>query len=183
MDSVSDTSVKAKQVAEAWLSSFAGAAEKADVDALVGHILPVGWFRDLLTFTWDLRSRHGTDDIKAYLSPTLEDKKPFNFVIDAQPYLQPSFFPINEGKSGVEFAFKFETSVALGRGGARLVPTDQNQSSWKALSVMMMVDSWKGHEEIPFESGIYDGHNLSWEEVQRQRREEIEKDPQVVISE
>ena len=76
--------------------------------------------------------------------------------------------------SGIEFAFTFETALALGRGYARIVPHTQNRENWQALVVMMM-DNWKNREELPYESGIYDSHNLSWQEVQRDRRAEIGK--------
>ena len=45
---------------------------------------------------------------------------------------------------------------------------------------MMMIDDWKGYEELAYGRGIYD-HNLSWEDIQKQRRLEIESDPQVII--
>jgi len=179
------------KIAQAWFSSFSKVCETKDVDTLIGLLLPDGWFRDLLTFTWDVRSRHGHEEIKAYLSDsTFAEQKLSDFAIDERPGLRTSSFP-SSGKPGfgVEFAFTFETSLAWGRGFVRLLPSSNSQngvdesSPWKAQSVMMMVSDWKGHEEQSYESGIYDGHNLSWDEVQKQRRELIESNPQVVIRE
>ena len=45
-----------QDVPAAWLSNFAAAAEAGDVAAAVDNILPDGWLRDVLVFTWDTRS-------------------------------------------------------------------------------------------------------------------------------
>lgn len=181
---MSSKDINATEIAKDWLSVFAPACEKAEVDALVSCILPIGWFRDLLTFSWDLHTRHGTNEIKSYLSGTLEKKQISNVKLDSRPGLQPSQFPIDKDVSGVELAFTFETPKAFGRGTARLVPNKDaspNGPTWKALAVMMMIDNWKGHEELPYESGLFGGHTIAWEDILKDRREAIEKDPYVVI--
>ena len=90
-------------------------------------------------------------------------------------------------KPMVQAVFKFETPRALGTGFV-LIPFDaeaelREDSPPKASLLFMMVSDWKGHNELGFESGLYDGHNLSWEDVRKERRDAIEGDPAVIISE
>ena len=49
------------------------------------------------------------------------------------------------------------------------------------MAVLFMLSDWKAFKEISNESGVYDGHNLSWKEVREKQVEEIEKDPHVII--
>jgi hypothetical protein len=58
----------------------------------------------------------------------------------------------------------------------------ESPSAWKALTVFTMADDLKGQEEVGRETGLYGGHTLSWEEVNAERRANIESDPQVIIS-
>jgi len=179
----SSDNINPAQTAQEWLSYFASACEKANVDDFVASILPNGWFRDMLTFAWDYRTRHGSEEIRSYLSNTLGEKRISNIKLDTRHGLQPVFFPVSEGVQGIELAFTFETPVALGRGAARLLhnETTSEPLAWKALTVMMMIDDWKGHEEVPYESGLFGGHTIAWEDVLKDRRDAIEEDPYVVI--
>lgn len=164
-----------------WFSAFADNIENADVDALLLLFLSDGWFRDLLTFTWDLRTLRGQDEIKPYLAEGLRKRNISNVQMDKRDGMQPKTYVLADGRYVIEFGFVFETSTALGRGFIRLVSEDEEKSIWKALTVMMMIDDWKGYEELAYGCGIYNDHNLSWEEIQKQRRLEIESDPQVLI--
>ena len=58
----------------------------------------------------------------------------------------------------------------------------ESPGEWKALTVFIMADNLKGYEEVGRETGIYGAHTLSWEEVNANRRANIESDPQVIIS-
>ena len=65
-------------IASAWLTDFSTRFEKGDVDSLVELFHTEGWFRDFLTFTWDLRTRHGRDQIRSYLDAV---PRPVDFTI------------------------------------------------------------------------------------------------------
>lgn len=58
-------------VASTWLSNCKSALQKADVNAFANLFLPDGWLRDLLVFTWDIRSLAGREKISSYLAKTL----------------------------------------------------------------------------------------------------------------
>lgn len=171
------------EVAAQWLPQYAKAISAGDAAAVADLILPVGWFRDVLTFTWDLRSLEGTEKITAYLSEHLKpgDVSELRLVDDI--HCIPSLSPKTAWSDivCVEAAFTYETKIAHGRGYVRLVRAG-DEGPWKAASVCMMVFDLKGHEESGFEHGMYGDHTLAWSDVLQERRAKIEADPQVVIS-
>ena len=65
----------ADAIATTWLSGFAKALEAGDVEGILPSILPHGWFRDILIFTWDNRTARGHDAIRSFLSPTLPNSR------------------------------------------------------------------------------------------------------------
>ncbi len=175
---------KCFKVANAWIESLRAAFEQADADAFADCIDSQGWFRDLMTFSWDFKSRHGHEDIKNYVSQSIKDVKIFDLRLEensteGRPHL---------GHLGqtpvVQAGLWFETPKAKGRGYV-LIPLVEGDAlaTPRAFALLLMINDWKGHEELGYELGIYDGHNLSWEEVQAQRHQAIETDPDVLISE
>ena len=93
--------------------------------------------------------------------------------------MRPSLFPVSSEISGVETAFKFGLPAIWGLGHVRLLPTPDSQ--WKVLSLYMTVGDIKGHEEANHESGLYGGHTLAWHDIVAERRQAVEKDPQVLV--
>jgi hypothetical protein len=45
----------------------------------------------------------------------------------------------------------------------------------------VMLDDLRGSEELGHESGLYEGHTITFQEVLEQRIAEVERDPQVLI--
>ena len=170
--------VEPKEIAVAWVARFATAICAGDIPAITATILPHGWFKDILTFTWDTRSLEGTEKITSYLTANL---KP-NLVSDVKSYedtyVRPALFPAGP-HTGVEAPFTYETPIAHGRGFARLLQDPSGE--WKALSVCMFVTDLVGHEETKYELGIYGNHTLAWEDIYAERRAKIESEPQVLI--
>lgn len=157
------TSVNAKAIAESWLKDFSDAVISGNSHALVSKtFLPNGWLRDVLIFTWDSRSLHGHDKIAAYLAKTLPSAKITNIALDETPGLFPSFFPSTVGK-GIELSFRFETPISFGRGLARLV-AEEPSTTMKALSVFVVMEDLKGHEEAGCDNGLFGGHTITWNE-------------------
>lgn len=170
----------ARDIATRWLAGYAHHVCSGDVDGTVSSFLPDGWLRDILTFTWDNRSLAGRAKISAYLSGTLASTHIADVKLDERPGLQPEFVPLSPSSSAIGAGFTFTSSVARGQGYFRLL-FDDTDGEWRALTVLMMVDDLKGHEEAGPEEGIYGGHTLSWEEVNRTRRAKIEDNPHVII--
>ncbi|TCD67151.1 hypothetical protein EIP91_000436 [Steccherinum ochraceum] len=169
-------SFTAKEVAAAWLADYAGAVTAGDVQAISNTILPDGWYRDVLTLTWDYRALEGKDKIVRFLSQLLKPGQIFDFALAEDPLYAPKHIPET---GGVEAVFSYETAVVHGRGYARLVRGPSGV--WKALSVCMMAMDLRGHEESGYELGIYGDHTLAWSDVSRGRKAAIEANPYVLI--
>ncbi|THH27618.1 hypothetical protein EUX98_g6572 [Antrodiella citrinella] len=166
----------ARIVSVEWLSGFAQAITAGEVKNVVKTILPNGWFRDVLTLTWDYRALEGAEKIVQYLSEHLRTGQITALRLAEDKFYEPRYI---EAVGWIEAVFKYETPVALGRGHARLAKDGAGQ--WKAVSICMIVEDLKGHEEASHELGIYGNHTLAWSDVVRERKARIESDPQVLI--
>ncbi|KAJ7572838.1 dimethylaniline monooxygenase [Mycena floridula] len=178
MTTNSPITVDATGVASTWLSQLADALTSGSTHAFVDCILPGGFFRDVLTFSWDTRSPSSAADIHAYLIDKLKAGEITELKLDEKAGLTPEYGFIGPHK-GVSGGFSFSTPIATGQGFYRLISDETGV--WKALSLSMEMAEFKGHEEAGAELGMYGGHTLLWEDVKRERREQVESDPQVVI--
>lgn len=174
------SSIDSVTIAKEWLSKFAARIASTDVNGIVALFGEHGWYRDLLTLTFDFRALDGPQNIKKYLSDNLANTQISKVELDTRRFLTPELFEAGPNVNGVEGAFTFETPKALGQGNFRLLP-EGNKGEWKALTVMTMVSDWKGHEEPKCELGHYEGHTQLWEKVKQKRRLEIESNPQVIV--
>ena len=81
----------------------------------------------------------------------------------------------------MEAGFTFELPHAIGRGYFRL--RQDMDGTWKALAVSMMVKDLKGHEEPVGPRSDWESKSRYWEEVDQQKRGEVEGNPYVLIGE
>lgn len=169
-------SLNARDVAAKWLSEFARVISAGEVDGVAQTILPNGWFRDVLTFTWDYRALEGSEKIVGYLSEHLHPGQISKVGLAEDGFYAPKYV---EATGWVEAVFLYETPIALGRGHARLAKDEAGR--WKAVTVCMLVEDLKGHEEASYELGIYGDHTLAWGDIYRERRARIEAEPHVLI--
>jgi hypothetical protein len=169
-----------RQVAQTWLDAFATRVSSQNAESVLKSVVPDGWLRDVLVFSLDNRSLGTHEKIRAYLNKYLPGRTLTNFALDERPSLAPASCPLGSSV-GIELSFTFETPNALCRGLARIKSSTENQDEWKSLSLFLMVDAWKGHEEIGPELGIYEGHTISWEDVHAERAKSVGEKPYVVI--
>ena len=69
------------QQAAIWLHSFSEALESGNVAAVSALFLEECYWRDLLTFTWNIKTMEGRSAIEAMLSATLARTKPSDWQI------------------------------------------------------------------------------------------------------
>jgi len=105
-----------------WLQKFGISLERGDINAAAGMFEPEGSWRDLVSFTWNLKTCEGRAEIKAMLAACLAEVKPRNLV----------------AKTGEWFTF--ETAVGRGVGHLRL----RGRHAWTLLTTLQEL---KGHEE------------------------------------
>jgi hypothetical protein len=167
-------------IATNWLESLERALTSADTDAVLASFLDDGWLRDLLTFSWDFRTLHGTDKISEYLSLHLASSQVSNVKLDTQAGLAPSFVSLGPGFDGyLEASFTFDNVLGSCRGMVNLKQDESQQ--WKAFIIFVMLDELRGAEEHGHESGLYGGHTVTFQEVLEKQIAEVEHDPQVLI--
>ncbi|CAN5317672.1 NAD(P)/FAD-dependent oxidoreductase [soil metagenome] len=108
---------------EQWLASFAAALERGDADAAASHFVETSYWRDLVSFTWNIVTFDGREAIAAMLKARLGD-------------VRPSTFRMESGEGW----FTFETAVGRGRGHVRL-------TDGEATTLFTALMELKGFEE------------------------------------
>ncbi|MDZ5452775.1 NAD(P)/FAD-dependent oxidoreductase [Labrys sp. ZIDIC5] len=126
-----DQSPQAK--VDAVLAKFEKALASGDIDAAVNLFQEDCYWRDLVTFTWNIRTLEGRDAIGEMLKTQLAAIKPSHFRQDANE-------AASDGNGVTEGWFEFETQAARGYGHIRL----KNGLIWTLLTTMSEL---KGHEE------------------------------------
>jgi len=149
---------------ERWLEDFNRALSKRDIDSVVAMFDEDCYWRDFLTFTWNLDTSEGPEKIKAMLESTLDHTQPSAWQLEGDA---SSADGITEGW------VSFETAVARGRGHVRL----KGDKCWTLLTTMLEL---KGHEtkddkhgtrEPGVEHGAFTGRK-NW--LERKQQEEAE---------
>jgi putative flavoprotein involved in K+ transport len=117
---------------DAWLRDFESALTARDVDRAAGMFAATSFWRDLVAFTWNLKTVENPDGVADLLRETLDQTDPSGFRTSEPP----------EEADGVTTAWiEFETRVGRGRGLLRL---DADDKAWTLLTTLYEL---KGHEE------------------------------------
>jgi putative flavoprotein involved in K+ transport len=115
------------------LSQLDAACAAQDVDTAVSLFAESCYWRDLVAFTWNIKTMEGRDDVRAMLDACLSHVKPAQWQVDEDA-------AATENGEITEGWFTFETAVARGYGLIRL----KNGLIWTLLTTMVEL---KGHEE------------------------------------
>src|ERR1700730_3750134 len=91
-----------QQVSE-WLSNFGTALDRADFDAAVEMFREESYWRDLLSFTWNIKNVEGKENIKAMLEATVPGARPGQWLIEGDATRENDI---------VSSWFTFETEVS-----------------------------------------------------------------------
>lgn len=119
------------QQASAWLQAFGDALARGDAAAASAMFEPEGFWRDLVSFTWNIKTLEGRDQIRAMLEATLAQVRPSEFKLDGEA---------THADGVTDGWFRFETAVSRGRGHLRL----KGDQCWTLLTTMVEL---KGFEE------------------------------------
>jgi len=117
--------------AAAWLESFGAALARRDSAGAAELFGTECFWRDLVAFTWNIKTFEGRAEIAEMLAATLPQAAPANWRLDG---------PARAADGVVEAWFTFETATARGRGLLRL----RDGLCWTLLTTMQELI---GHEE------------------------------------
>ncbi len=144
-----------RNAASRWLQAFAAALARSDLNAAAKLFDADCYWRDLVAFTWTLKTFEGRAEIKAMLAATLAAA-------------QPAAFALRDSHDN-EAWFSFETAAGRGIGHLRL----KKGKCWTLLTTLQELKGFEekaGHDREPgVAQGAFPGRK-SWLE---RRREEV----------
>ena len=131
---MADTVIASKAASlEALLQRFGAALERGDTAAAVECFEPGGYWRDLVSFTWNIATLEGAPAIRAMLDAQLDLVKPIGFDIAAGETAE-------DADDFQQAWITFETATGRGHGHIRT----RNGKIWTLLTTLKEL---KGHEE------------------------------------
>lgn len=121
---------------DAWLADFEAALQSRDVEQVTGMFATDSFWRDLVSFTWNLKTVEGREQIADMLGARLAATDPRGFRTSEPPSVD----------DGVASAFiEFETAAGHGVGHLRLrYDEDGGDQAWTLLTTLQEL---RGHEE------------------------------------
>jgi putative flavoprotein involved in K+ transport len=150
---------------QTFLASFAAALSAKDVEAAVEHFGDECYWRDLVAFTWNIKTMEGREQIRDMLTSCLGHVAPHNWrVVDEEAVVE---------KGAVTEAWiAFETAVVRGYGFMRL-------RDGKLWTLMTTTVELKGHEEaagfsrpLGAQHGVHVG-GKTWKELREEESENL----------
>ncbi len=114
-----------------WLSRFGAALERKDGAAVANLFGDECYWRDLISFTWNIKTLEGKEEIQAMLAATISNLQPSRWQIAGE---------VAEENGVTASWFTFETAIARGKGHLRL----KAGKCWTLLTTMTEL---KGFEE------------------------------------
>jgi putative flavoprotein involved in K+ transport len=114
-----------------WLERFAEALARGDAAGAAELFGEESYWRDLVAFTWNIRTLEGPAEIREMLEQTLAHTTPRGWQVSEEPA---------EADGVTEAWLTFDTEVGRGRGHLRLI-------DGKAWTLLTTLEELKGHEE------------------------------------
>ncbi|TKT74422.1 NAD(P)/FAD-dependent oxidoreductase [Aquamicrobium sp. LC103] len=160
---------------QAFLDTFGEALEAGRIDEAASMFVEECYWRDLVTFSWNIKTMEGREQVRDMLKSQLDHVKPSNWQVAENE-------EVTEADGVTEAWITFETGVARGYGLVRL----RDGLIWTLLTTMVEL---KGHEEkagFTRPLGAKHGQNVGARTWKEEREEETrtlgyDKQPYVVI--
>jgi putative flavoprotein involved in K+ transport len=158
---------------DAWLADFEAALAARDAERAAGMFATTCYWRDLISFTWNLKTVEGREGVADLLRSTMDSTDASGFHVTEEP---------DEADGVVTAWFAFETAIGRGTGLLRL----NDEGAWTFLTTL---DELKGHEEPMSErrpKGVEHGADpdrVTWKEAREADLNEMGKSrqPYVVV--
>ncbi|GHA99210.1 NAD(P)/FAD-dependent oxidoreductase [Modicisalibacter luteus] len=145
-----------------WLNAFESALEQHDIERVMALFDEECYWRDLVAFTWNLKTLEGKDAIQSMLNATLNETRPANWQIDGEA---------TEANGVTEAWFTFETGVARGKGFLRL----KDGKCWTLLTTIQELKDFPEQRGLRRPKGAEHGATKTHETwLEARQREEKE---------
>lgn len=170
------------EAATSWLGAFGYALARGDAAAAAALFQPAGHWRDIVSFTWDIRSASGREAIAALLGETLARTRPRGFRL--APGRTAPRLVTRAGVEVLEALLSFETAQGEGSGVLRLVRQD---GLWLAFTLSTTLEHLHGHPEpgaIRHASAAdysRDFGGPNWQDKRDKARRYDDHDPAVIV--
>jgi len=145
---------QATQKVTKWLADFGTALSRRDFAAAVSLFADDSYWRDLVTFTWNIKTAEGKDAVRDMLQATVPATRPEGWRIEGEGA---------EADGITEGWFTFETGVARGRGHLRL----RDGKCWTLLTTMTKLRGFEERHGETRDPGVQHGairERKSWAE-------------------
>ena len=159
--------------ASAWLASFGDALGKHDLDAALALFDDECYWRDLVSFTWNICTQEGKSAVRDMLGSRLGDMAPSHFVLEGEA---------SEAGGITDAWFTFETRLSRGRGHLRL----KGDKAWTLLTTMVELKGFEEktgtHRVKGAEHGVHKNRK-TWKELRNDEQANLgySEQPYVVI--
>lgn len=180
-----DPSIKPMEAAKAahqWCNQFQAALDKGDADGIVELFVDDGWWRDMLTLTFDFNS-YKKNDIKEGLEK--HGMPPIKNLKVVRPG-DASIVPVNDNLTWAQAFLTYETDKIRGKGLIRL--KEENGKFKRAYTFFTTVWEVKGHEEHAYErrpngAEVHEAgpDAKNWLELRKEKIKFEKSDPTVLI--
>ena len=168
-----DTTATARM--DTFLARFEAALASGNIDAATSLFAEECYWRDLVTFTWNIRTMEGRDQVRDMLTACLARVKPHNWHV-------ASGETATEADGAAEAWISFETDIARGYGLIRL----KDGLIWTLLTTMVELKGFEEKAGFTRPLGAKHGVNPGAKSWKEEREEEARtlghtKQPYVLI--
>ncbi|MDJ0825168.1 MAG: NAD(P)/FAD-dependent oxidoreductase [Rhodobacter sp.] len=148
---------------DTFLARFSEALAEADTEALKALFAPDCYWRDLVAFTWNIKTMEGREAIGAMADAVLGDVHPRNWQIEGEP---------TEANGITEAWITFETDAVRGRGHVRL----NDEGCWTLLTTAQELKGFEEHRGATRDTGVAHGAHAgreTWQEARERESREL----------
>ncbi len=168
-DTASPTTQTANERLDEWLERLEAALAARDVDAALELFGPDSYWRDFVSFTWNLHTAEGPERIRAMLEATLEHTAPGAWQREGEA----------DETDGITGSFiTFETAAGRGRGHLRLA----GDTAWTLLTTLQALEGFEERTGTQRDRGVHHGvvrGRETWKQRLERERAELgyQRDP------
>jgi len=160
---MTENKVTATQQARQWLDNFEETLNSDNPAQAVDLFEGVGFWRDLVTMTWNIKTMEGREAIRDMLSATAKRTQPANWQVSEEA---------TEQDGVIDAWVTFETVDAIGKGHLRL----RNGQAWTLLTTMQELKKFPEKRKFRRAKGAEHGASKSrrsWLETQQDEQQAL----------